>query len=98
MSNKDQIVCPHRKSRRLASFPTEELDRLDQSRKRLLNTNCESTDFGVGNSSDYTNYRDPNLSNIKENYPSSSSPEILVSFVADRKGLSETEEQILKLT
>ena len=101
MSNKDQIICPHRKSRRLASLPPEELDSLDQSRKgkRLINTNRESTDSGVGNCSDYTNYRDPNLSNIQEDYSPSSSPENLEdSFVADSKGLTETVDQILKLT
>ena len=98
MSSKDQIVCPHRKSRRLASLPPEELDSLDQSRKRLLNTNRESTDSGVGNSSGYTSYRDPNLSNIQENYSPSNSPEILDSFVADSKDLSETVDQILELT
>ena len=95
MSNIDQIVCPHRKSRRLASLTPEELDPLDQSRKRLLNTNRESTDSGVGNSSGYISYRDPNLSNVQENYSPSSSPEILDSFVPDSKGLSETVDQFL---
>ena len=61
----------------------------------MLNTYRESTDFGVGNSSDYTNYRDPILSNIQENYSPSSSPEILDSFVPDSKGLSETVDQFL---
>ena len=61
-----------------------------------MNTKRESTDSVVGICSDYTNYRDPNLSNIKEDSTSSSPENLEDSFVADSKGLTETMDLILK--